>query len=465
MPHRLEALKKDFAKLETDFQAMADSIPQLAWMADGEGAIFWFNQRWFDFTGTTLEQMQGWGWKNAHHPDHVDRVVSSLKQACATGLPWEDLFPLRSKNGSYRWFLSQAQPARNAAGKVVRWFGTNTDITEQKMTEERQTLLMREIDHRARNALAVAQAIVNLTEADTVEAYKAAVQGRIDALTRTHSQLAASRWDGADLKAIVAEEIQPFAPTGSSRISMSGKSVRLKPAQAQTLGLILHELATNASRYGALSHADGSLKVSWRESDDRVTLNWRELGGQNVMEPGRKGFGTGLLERLINDFEGQLTRNWHSDGLAVSITMRTQEGAPKADVEPVVRAVSADPGSARKRILIVEDEPMTALDLEMRLIDAGYDVLGPAATLQGAEHELDLCQPDIALLDSNLGGTKSYPLAERLQAAGVPVIFCTGYEELDDLPDSLKACPIVSKPFKEAILMQKLSSGLASAAA
>src|SRR5882724_2116066 len=121
---------------EQQFLTLANSISQLAWMADGEGYIFWYNDRWYDYTGTTLEEMQGWGWQNVHHSDEVARVVERIKVAFATGEPWEDTFPLRSKTGEYRWFLSRALPITDEEGRVVSWFGTNTDITEQRELEQ-----------------------------------------------------------------------------------------------------------------------------------------------------------------------------------------------------------------------------------------------------------------------------------------------------------------------------------------
>ena len=119
------------------FATLADNISQLAWMADSSGSIFWYNKRWFDYTGTTLEQMQGWGWTKVHHPDHVERVVERIRNSFESGEPWEDTFPLRSVNGDFRWFLSRAMPIRDAGGEIIRWFGTNTDITEQQLIEER----------------------------------------------------------------------------------------------------------------------------------------------------------------------------------------------------------------------------------------------------------------------------------------------------------------------------------------
>ncbi|MBD3239598.1 MAG: PAS domain S-box protein [Chitinivibrionales bacterium] len=121
---------------EERFRTLADNMSQFAWMADPGGWIFWYNKRWYDYTGTTLEEMQGWGWTKVHHPDHVDRVVSRIQHSWDTGELWEDTFPLRSKEGEWRWFLSRAVPIHNHKGEIVRWLGTNTDITERLQAEE-----------------------------------------------------------------------------------------------------------------------------------------------------------------------------------------------------------------------------------------------------------------------------------------------------------------------------------------
>jgi PAS domain S-box-containing protein len=121
---------------KSQFHTLADSIPQLAWTADANGWIYWYNKRWHDYTGTTLEEMEGWGWRKVHHPEHVERVVRHIKESFESGTPWEDTFPLRGADGGYRWFLSRALPIRNEAGAVFRWFGTNTDITKQIEAEK-----------------------------------------------------------------------------------------------------------------------------------------------------------------------------------------------------------------------------------------------------------------------------------------------------------------------------------------
>ncbi len=145
----LTQAQQELKDSEERFRTLADNISQFAWMADNQGWIFWYNQRWFDFTGTTLEQMQGWGWQQVHHPDHVERVVHKFRHCIQTGTTWEDTFPLRGDNGQYRWFLSRAIPLRDAQGQVTRWFGTNTDITELRQTE----LALRQTTERLNVAL------------------------------------------------------------------------------------------------------------------------------------------------------------------------------------------------------------------------------------------------------------------------------------------------------------------------
>jgi PAS domain S-box-containing protein len=140
---------------------MADNLPQLAWMAHGDGWVFWFNQRWFDYTGSTLEDMEGWGWRRVHHPDYVEGVIAKMRNSIEQGVVWEDTSLLRSEDGTYRWFLSRAVPIRDESGRVVRWFGTSTDVTEQMQVEERLQEADRQKDeflamlgHELRNPLA-----------------------------------------------------------------------------------------------------------------------------------------------------------------------------------------------------------------------------------------------------------------------------------------------------------------------
>lgn len=135
--HDLKTTQATLREREQELDTLANNIPQLAWMTDETGYIFWYNRRWYEYTGTTLEQMRGWGWQGVHHPEYVDGVTERFRQAVEAGQPWQDTFPLRGADGQYRWFLSRAQPIRDeATGRVVRWFGTNTDVTEQLQLQE-----------------------------------------------------------------------------------------------------------------------------------------------------------------------------------------------------------------------------------------------------------------------------------------------------------------------------------------
>src|SRR5262245_30793046 len=132
----LAASEKALRESEARFRDLADNMSPFAWMADPTGRRYWYNKRWYDYTGATPEQMQGWGWQSVHDPKHLGRVLERMRQSFESGTPWEDTFPLRGRDGNYRWFLTRALPIRDEAGEVLRWFGTNTDVTEQLEAEK-----------------------------------------------------------------------------------------------------------------------------------------------------------------------------------------------------------------------------------------------------------------------------------------------------------------------------------------
>jgi PAS domain S-box-containing protein len=162
-----EKAETEAREAEARFRALAENIPQLAWISEADGSTIWYNRRWYDYTGTTLERMKGWGWQAVHDPAHVGRVVATFKQALQTGTPWEDTFPLRRKDGTYRWFLSRAFPIRNEQGQITRWFGTNTDITELRETQEALADAKAQLQQHAENLeQIVAQRTAQLREAN-----------------------------------------------------------------------------------------------------------------------------------------------------------------------------------------------------------------------------------------------------------------------------------------------------------
>lgn len=553
---------------EERFREMADNISQFAWMAEGSGSIYWFNKRWFDFTGTTPEEMSGWGWTRAHHPEHVDRVVQSFSAAVRAGEPWEDTFPLRGRDGTYRWFLSRALPIRDGGGKVVRWFGTNTDVTDLRETEARLRerelqlaqfiedapvaiamldrdlrylavsrrytvdygtpppaemigrhhydvrpdiparwreidrrvlageelaaeedpfprangrvdwvrwsmkpwrdgeggicgallfseivtnevearhalaaseqrfrglfenagigialvgldgtfeqcnpafaamlgysedelhginlrslvhpddlpalleksdrllagefpsfetvtryvckggticwsrrfvsllhdragrpktvmvlatdmteriayehkigLLLREVNHRAKNMLGVVQAIARSTAASGADDFQARFAERIRALAAAHDLLVNSDWQGVDVADLVDSQLAHFTDLIGSRIAIEGPGLRISGAAAQTLGMALHELATNAFKYGALCGETGTVTVRWARDGDGFVMDWIERGGPPAKRPERSGFGSVVLDRMTRmALGGTVTIDWSGQG-------------------------------------------------------------------------------------------------------------------------------------------------------
>ena len=170
-------------------------------------------------------------------------------------------------------------PSMDPAGRVVRLSGVTVDITDRKIAEERQALLAREVDHRAKNALALVQSIVRLTRGNSISNYTDSVEGRIKALSRAHTILSQSRWQGADIKGLVEEELAAYRTEDSSKVTTSGPNVSLQPAAAQSIALALHELVTNAAKYGALSSNAGRVHLSWELTDGSLGLHWTESGG------------------------------------------------------------------------------------------------------------------------------------------------------------------------------------------
>ena len=195
------------------------------------------------------------------HPDDIDELRKALAQFAKGVESYEVEFRIVRPNGEVRWCVGTAAATLDKARHVVRVSGVTVDITERKHAEERQSLLAREVDHRAKNALALAQSIVRLTRGDDVKAYVQSVEGRINALARVHTVLSLSSWQGAEIRRLVDEELAPYSD--GSQIALSGPEIQLQPATAQTLALALHELVTNSAKYGALSTQAGRLSISW----------------------------------------------------------------------------------------------------------------------------------------------------------------------------------------------------------
>jgi PAS domain S-box-containing protein len=314
--------EKKLRESEGRFRAIAENIPQLAWIADGEGYVDWFNRGWLEYTGTTLQENQGAGWKAVHHPDYLDAVAEKFERHLREGRDWEDTFPLRGKDGNYRWFLSRMNVIRDESGKVIRFFGTNTDITNEREAEERQRLLIGELAHRGGNLLAVIQSIATRSLSGTrpLAEERETLMRRIQALARTQSVLMNEGF-GTPVADIIRLEFEAF----SNRVIAVGPNVMLNSRTAQTFALLVHELATNATKYGALSlPKKGQIDIHWliegAGEEARFKFQWQERDGPPVVPPTRQGFGSLLFEKVAaQDFGVPPKIRFAPEGLSYEI--------------------------------------------------------------------------------------------------------------------------------------------------
>jgi PAS domain S-box-containing protein len=288
---------------ERQFHTLADSIPQLVWMAEADGSIFWFNGHWYDYTGLPARTAGAHDWQTILAPTSLPDARRRWVQSLQAGTALEMELSLLGKDGQYRPFLTRAIPLRDATSTVYRWIGTHIDISEQKRREEHIRFIIDELSHRTKNLLAVVMAVANQTalHAHDVTQYQLRFSERLQALAHCHDLLVKDSWRGASFHDLVAAQMRPFGETNAGRIGATGPPVILKPDSVQHLGLALHELATNASKHGALSGPKGEVLIRWQlnEADGKVLIHWLEKGGPPVMPPQRRGFGHIVIEQIV----------------------------------------------------------------------------------------------------------------------------------------------------------------------
>jgi PAS domain S-box-containing protein len=280
---------------EERFRTLAENISQFAWMAHPDGRIFWFNKRWYEFTGLSDDESMTGQASQVVHPDHRERVIDTYNRAIAAGEDYEDTFPMRAKDGEYCWFLSRAKPIRNEAGEIVRWFGTNTDITEQREQAEQIRLLLMEVNHRSKNMLTTIQALARRS-APHDAGFISRFEDRVQSLAINQDILVGREWREVPLDELIRLQLA-FIDDAPGEIRLNGPQLSLAPRAAEVIGMALHELATNSLKYGALAAEGGYVDIGWsrREDGTGLMLWWREHDGPPVEEPEHNGFGTTLI--------------------------------------------------------------------------------------------------------------------------------------------------------------------------
>ena len=703
---------------EEQLRTLADAIPQLAWMANADGWITWYNRRWYEYTGTTPEQMEGWGWQSVHDPKTLSAVLERWKDLIATGAPFDMVLPLRGADGAFRRFLTRVEPLKSPEGRVVRWFGTNTDVdelkraeeallksnarlekvlevetvgvifwdlttgcmtgandtflklmgysrddieagqltwqrltppeyleaslselrkfaangrvgpyekeyfrkdgtrqwlifagsslggsscvefcvdvsarkkveealraseeryrgmfqnagtgiaitdtqgrflscnpaytkmlgyseeellrrdfiglvhpedreanmigirrlvaqempdfeilnryvgkggqllwvhkhvslmrdeagrptnivalaadmTERKEAEEHIKLLLREVNHRAKNMLALVQAVARQTIAATPEDFLQRFGERVRALAAGQDLLVKHEWRGVDLEELIRFQLAPFEDLIGNRVELNGPPLFIPAAAAQALGMAIHELATNASKYGALTEPDGRVDVRWHFADaengeQAFVMSWSERGGPPVVEPARRGFGSKVLCLLTeSSLNGAVDLDFAPVGLFWRLTCPATKLVEGSRPPAMARHVPASsPSRTGRRILVVEDEPLIALEVAHVLTEARFEVVGPTRDVAGALSLLDRGGCDAAVLDINLGHETSERVAIELARRRTPFVTLSGYSRAQQ-GSSFDGAPALAKPLKPELLVATITRCLA----
>jgi PAS domain S-box-containing protein len=393
------------------------------------------------------------------HPDDWSHLQNAIKPTAQSSPAFQTEFRVIRPDGQLRWCIGTAVASVDATDHVVRISGVTVDITERKEAEERQVLLAREVDHRARNALALVQSIVRLTRADTIKSYIAAVEGRIGALSRAHTLLAQSRWQGADLARLADEEVAAYRTGDADKIVVRGPDLSLEPRTAQTLALALHELSTNAAKYGALSELAGRVSLTWELKPDRLVLRWTETDGPPVKAPASPGFGIRVIGASVErQLEGEATFDWRPEGLCCTLSVPRSEQIGILTHDGVGRRSNGEDKSqlplqlaTGNRVLLVEDEILVAMMMRDIMSELGFSVVGPfsrvAEAMVAAVHE----EFDAGIIDINLGGEFVYPVADVLVARKIPFVFITGYG-VESIDSRFANVPILKKPIQRQVL-------------
>lgn len=292
---------------EERLRVLIEGVPQLVWRAGEGGNFTWTSSQWQRVTGLSDEESRGRGWLAAVHPDDRETVATAWEEATPDGLLEVECRVGSPGEEDYRWFQWRALPVRDEEGRIVEWLGTATDVDDLRRLQDRQQVMVAELQHRTRNLLGVVRSISEQTlrESDTLDAFQGAFNRRLSALSRVQGLLSRSDNDPIMLGTLLQAELEALGATEMlERIVIEGPDVRLRRGTVQTFALALHELATNARKHGALSTDQGLLKVSWREYEGeggrRLNLSWQETGlppGSGEKTVG--GYGRELIERAL----------------------------------------------------------------------------------------------------------------------------------------------------------------------
>lgn len=332
---------------DTTFARLTDAMPQMVWSTRPDGFHDYYNAQWYAFTGVPSGSTDGEGWAGMFHPEDQPAAWARWRRSLETGDPYEVEYRLRHRSGSYRWTIGRAHPIRDASGAIVRWIGTCTDIHDAKVIAEQNEILGRELSHRIKNIFAVVSGMISLSARQFPQASSFAEKlrqrvgalGRANEYARPHSDRSRPDPGVTTLDGLLSRLAEPYPAYDDGRIRIAGALVAIDDRGATPISLIIHELLTNALKYGALSNEEGSVGIDIQIEGTSVHLRWRERNGPRIAgEPEHRGFGTLLADLSVQrQLGGEIRRRWDPAGLEVDVDVerarlvRTPPGQTEID--------------------------------------------------------------------------------------------------------------------------------------
>lgn len=461
---------------EENFRTLADNIPQLAWMTRPDGHIFWYNRRWYEYTGTRFEQMEGWGWQSVHDPADLPRVLEKFRAHLASGEPWEDTFALRRRDGQMRWHLSRAHPVRDGDGRIVRWFGTNTDITDRLEIEEalreadrRKDDFLAVLAHELRNPLAPLSnglAVMRHAAGDSqaVEQARGMMERQLGHMVhlvddllevnRITRGLVELRRQRVDLGAVVRSAVETSRPAvDASRHTLDVALPELPvyvDADPTRLAQAFANLLHNSAKY---TPPGGRIAITARGAGVTAELSVRDTGigiaadtlprvfdmftqADRSLEKTQGGLGIGLTiaKRLVELHGGTITAASEGLGRGSEFTVRLPAAAAPAASSPGPHAEAPRP-VVRRKVLIADDNHDAAASLAMLLRTMGHETR-TAADGEAAAAAAEAFRPDVILMDIGMPRLNGYDACRRIRATDwgrdVTIVALTGWGQADD---------------------------------
>ena len=336
--------------------------------------------------------------------------------------------------------------------------------TENRAATQKQELLIAELNHRVRNILGLIRGLVAQSRmtAQDVDTFATVLGDRIHALARAHDQITAKNWGPGSLTTLIGAETAAYLSEKVNRVSAAGAPVLLLPQAYSTMALVLHELLTNAVKYGALAAESGHVMIAWDlDAEGNLLFNWKEIGGAPVAVPTRRGFGSTIIHRMVpHELGGEATIDYAPDGLRARFVIPARHVELGGDVAPGLLGNAEAVREVRLAgtVLLVEDNMIIALEAEDTLLALGAGNVLVASSVAEALRLLTVDTPGFALLDINLGGEMSWPIASRLRELGVRYAFATGYSDQIDIPLEHRSAPMVTKPYTRDSLSREIAA-------